>query len=248
MAGHSHWANIQRKKSKVDAKRGKVFSRWAKLLMAAAREGGSDPAMNLKLRYAIDGAKADNMPNDSIDRAVKKGAGELEGQALEEVVYEAYAPGGIAMMIETLTDNRNRTAPNIRAVLSRRGGSMANSGSVSFMFNRKAEFAIPKEGIEEDELMDVALEAGAEDITTEEADIYGITAPPEAYNDLDKALRDQGWEILDAALRSVPDNYVAIDADAATKLMNLIEGLEDDDDIVAVHHNAEFPDDFDAES
>jgi YebC/PmpR family DNA-binding regulatory protein len=248
MAGHSHWANIQRKKSKVDAKRGRVFSRWAKLIMAAAREGGSDPAMNLKLRYAIDGAKADNMPNDSIDRAVKKGAGELEGQALEEVNYEAYAPGGVALLIETLTDNRNRTAPNIRAVLTRRGGSMANSGSVSWMFKRKAEFAVPREGVDEEQLMDVALEAGAEDVTTEEAEIFGISAEPEAYNEIDQALRAQGWEILDAALRYVPDNYVEVDADAASKLTALVEGLEEDDDIQAVHHNAEFPADFEAES
>jgi len=248
MAGHSHWANIQRTKSKTDAKRGRVFSRWAKLLMAAAREGGSDASMNLKLRYAIDGAKADNMPKDSIERAVKKGAGELEGQTLDEVTYEAYAPGGVAIMIETLTDNRNRTAPNIRVVLSRRGGSMANSGSVAWMFNRKAEFAVPKEGIGEEELMELALEAGAEDITTDEAEIYGITSEPEAYNAIAAALREKGWEILDAALRYVPDNFVEIDAEAASKLLALVEGLEDDDDIQAVHHNAEFPSDFDPET
>jgi len=241
MAGHSHWANIQRTKSKEDAKRGKIFSKWAKQIMAAAREGGSDPAMNLKLRYAIDRAKADNMPKDSIERAVKKGAGELEGQTLEEVMYEGYAPGGVALLIETLTDNRNRTAPVVRAAMAKRGGSMANSGSVSYMFHRKSVFAINRKGISEDELIELALEHGAEDVNVEHQELFGIDAPPEAFIDLTKAFESKGYTILSAELRYIPDNYVPVGESEASQLLAIIDLLEEDDDIQAVHHNAEFP-------
>ncbi len=241
MAGHSHWANIQRTKSKEDAKRGKTFSKWAKHLMAAAREGGSDSSMNLKLRYAIDHAKADNMPKESIDRAIKKGAGELEGQVLEEVMYEGYAPGGVAVMIETLTDNRNRTAPIVRAAMAKRGGSIANNGTVSYMFHRKAVFALSREGVDEEQLMEVALENGAEDVTTDQEEIFGVDGPTESFMDLTQAFDAAGYEVIDAALRYIPDNYVAIDQAAATSLEAIIDLLEDDDDIQAVHHNAEFP-------
>jgi len=241
MAGHSHWANIQRNKSKMDSKRGKVFSRWAKLIMSAARSGGSDLSMNLALRYAVDRAKADNMPKDSIERAIKKGAGELDGQMLEEVVYEAYATGGVAIVIEALTDNRNRTAPNIRMVLTKRGGQIATIGSVAFMFKRKASFVLNREGIDEDELMEVALEAGADEIGMDELEIYDIEGDPENYMTLATAFADKGWVPLDAGLRYVPDTYVPIDAEASEKLQNLIDLLEDDEDVQAVHHNAEFP-------
>jgi YebC/PmpR family DNA-binding regulatory protein len=240
MAGHSHWANIQRTKSKVDAKRGKVFSKWAKLIMSAARTGGSDISMNLALRYAIERAKADNMPKDSIERAVKKGAGELEGAALEEVMYEAYAPKGVAIMIETLTDNRNRTAPNLRSILSKRGGNMANTGSVSFMFNRMAVFAIAKSAVDEEELIELALEYGAEDVTTDEEQIYGVEAEPGAFLKLKEVFDGQGWELLDASIRYIPDNTVELDQASAEKLQILIDAIEDDEDVQAVHHNAEF--------
>ena len=241
MAGHSHWANIQRTKSKEDAKRGKVFSKWAKHLMAAAREGGSDPAMNLKLRYAVDHAKADNMPKDSIERAIKKGAGELEGQVLEEVMYEGYAPGGVAVMIETLTDNRNRTAPIVRAAMSKRGGSIANNGTVSYMFHRKAVFALSREGVDEEQLLEVALENGAEDVMTDQEEIFGVEGPTESFMELTQAFEAAGYKVLDAALRYIPDNYVAVDEPTANSLEAIIDLLEDDDDIQAVHHNAEFP-------
>ncbi|MDP7063023.1 MAG: YebC/PmpR family DNA-binding transcriptional regulator [Planctomycetota bacterium] len=241
MAGHSHWANIQRTKSKMDAKRGKIFSRWAKLIMAAARTGGSDMSMNLALRYAVDRAKADNMPKDSIERAIKKGAGELEGQVLEEVVYEAYASGGIAMIIEALTDNRNRTASNVRTALTKRAGQMANSGSVAFMFKRKSTFVFGREGLDEEELMDVSLDAGAEDIDTDDPEIFSVEGDSENFMSLTKAFADKGWVPLDAGLRYVPDNYVPVDADAVEKLQKLVDLLEDDDDVQAVHHNAEFP-------
>lgn len=242
MAGHSHWANIQRTKSKVDAKRGKVFSKWAKLIMSAARTGGSDPSMNLALRYAIERAKADNMPKDSIERAVKKGAGELDGMALEEITYEAYAPGGVALMIETLTDNRNRTAPNLRHIMAKRGGSMANSGSVAWMFKRKAVFALPKEGIDEDELMELALENGADDVTTEEDNIFGVEAEPSEFLGLKAAFDEKEWELLDASIRYIPDNTVEVNAEDAEKINVLVDMIEDDEDVQAVHHNAEFTD------
>ncbi|MBC8371909.1 MAG: YebC/PmpR family DNA-binding transcriptional regulator [Planctomycetes bacterium] len=241
MAGHSHWANIQRTKSKEDAKRGKIFSKWAKHIMAAAREGGSDPAMNLKLRYAIDHAKVDNMPKDSIDRAIKKGAGELEGQVLEEVMYEGYAPGGVAVMIETLTDNRNRTAPIIRTAMSKRGGSIANNGTVSYMFRRRAVFVLNSEGLDEEQVIEVALEHGAEDVTTDHADIFGVDAPPEEFMNLTQAFEAAGYKVIDASLRYIPDNYVAVDESAANSLEAIIDLLEEDDDVQAVHHNAEFP-------
>lgn len=240
MAGHSHWANIQRTKSKVDAKRGKIFSKWAKLIMTAARSGGSDPDMNLALRYAIERAKADNMPKDSIERAVKKGAGELDGAAMEEVMYEGYAPGGVAMMIETLTDNRNRTAPNLRHILSKRGGSMANSGSVSFMFKRKALFVFARDVCDEDTLMEVALENGAEDVTTDQDEIFGVEAEPGAFLGLKEAFDAQGWETLDAAIRYIPDNTVEVSGDDADKIQAIVDAIEDDEDVQAVHHNAEF--------
>ncbi|MDA0666475.1 MAG: YebC/PmpR family DNA-binding transcriptional regulator [Planctomycetota bacterium] len=241
MAGHSHWANIQRNKSKVDAKRGKVFSKWAKLIMSAARTGGSDLGMNLPLRYAVDRAKADNMPKDSIDRAIKKGAGELDGSVMEEVVYEAYVPGGVAIIIEALTDNRNRTAPNIRMVLTKRGGTMASSGSVAFMFKRRALFAIVRAGIPEDEMIEVALENGADDVTTDQEEIFGVDGPPEEFMNLATAFADKGWETMDGGLCYVPDNYIPVDAEAADKLQIIVDLLEDDEDVQAVHHNAEFP-------
>jgi len=240
MAGHSHWANIQRKKSKMDAKRGKVFSKWAKLIMAAARVGGSDIAMNLPLRYAIERAKADNMPNESIERAVKKGSGELDGPTPEEVTYEAYAPGGVAILIEALTDNRNRTAPNLRTALTKKGGSMANSGSVSWMFKRKAIFALNKDGVEEETLMDVALENGAEDISTEVPEIFGIEGDPASFIQLKEALEGQGWELLEASLQYIPDTTVALPLEQEEKFLALIDAIEDDEDVQAVHHNAEF--------
>jgi YebC/PmpR family DNA-binding regulatory protein len=241
MAGHSHWANIQRKKSKVDAKRGKVFSKWAKLIMASARTGGSDPAMNVPLRYAIERAKADNMPNDSIDRAVKKGAGKLDGPPPEEVTYEAYAPGGVAILIEALTDNRNRTAPNLRTALTKKGGSMANSGSVAWMFKRKSVFVLERGGVDEEDLMEVALENGADDITTHETEIFGVEGDPASFIQLKEAFDAKGWTLVDASLQYIPDTMVALPMEQEDKFQALIDAIEDDEDVQGVHHNAEFP-------
>jgi YebC/PmpR family DNA-binding regulatory protein len=244
MAGHSHWANIQRTKSKMDAKRGKIFSKWAKLIMNAARNGGADPAMNLPLRYAIDGARADNMPKDSIERAVKKGAGELDGVAFEEVTYEAYGPNGVALIIEALTDNRNRTAPDLRHILDRRGGSLGSTGSVLFQFDRKAAFAVKRTGpaADEDEFMLFALELGAEDVTTEEEEILGVTAEPAMFMEIKGALEEGGYELADAAIRYIPQNQVEVSGDDCQKILDLVDALEDNDDVQSVHHNADFLD------
>ncbi len=240
MAGHSHWANIQRTKSKMDARRGKIFSKWAKLIMSAARQGGPDPDMNLALRYAIERARADNMPKDSIERAIKKGTGEGDGTALEEVVYEGYGPGGVALIIETLTDNRNRTAPDLRHILDRNGGSLGTSNSVLWNFERKAAYVLEKEGVDEEELMEFALEHGAEDIDLEDEAVIGITAEPDRFMELKGALEGQGYRLVDAALRYVPKNTVEVDAATGAKLESLIEALEDNDDVQAVHSNAAF--------
>ncbi len=242
MAGHSHWANIQRSKSKVDKRRGIVFSKWAKLIMSAARTGGGDPDANLKLRYAVDRARADNMPRDSIERAIKKGAGELEGAAPEEVLYEAYAAGGVALVIEAITDNRNRTAPNLRAILSKRGGSLANAGAVSYMFKKKAVFAITRLGVDEDEVMELALEQGADDVDSSESEIYGIEADPGLYHALKASLEGRGWELLEAELRWIPDNLTPVAAADVDALQGLLDALEEDEDVQSVHHSGDLQD------
>ncbi|MCH2112642.1 MAG: YebC/PmpR family DNA-binding transcriptional regulator [Planctomycetes bacterium] len=239
MAGHSHWANIQRKKGANDAKRGKIFSKWAKLITNAARTGGGDMDMNLSLRYAVERARADNMPKDSIDRAVKKGTGELSGNALEEVTYEAYGPNGVAIIIETLTDNRNRTAPDLRFILDRKGGSLGNSGSVMWMFERKATFAIERDGADEDELMMTALDSGAEDVTSDEAAIFGVTSDPGKFIPLKDALTEAGYTLVDSAIRYIPTNIVEVGEEEHEKLLVLLDSLEDNDDVQEVHHNAE---------
>lgn len=239
MSGHSHWANIQRRKSAVDAKRGKIFSKWAKLITTAARNGGDDLDMNLPLRYAVERSRSDNMPKDSIERAIKKGIGELGGAAFEEVIYEAYGPNGVAIIIEALTDNRHRTAPDLRYILDRRGGSLSNSGSVLWMFDRKATFAVKREGVDVDELMMTALDADAEDVTTEEQEILGVTAEPVNFIGLKTALEDAGYELVDSAIRYIPNNSVAVDETAFGKINDLMDAIEDNDDVQDVHHNAE---------
>lgn len=224
----------------MDAKRGKIFSKWAKLIMSAARQGGSDIAMNLPLRYAIERAKADNMPNDSIDRAIKKGAGELEGPQPEDVLYEAYGQGGVAIMIETLTDNRNRTIGNLRQIMVKKGGNMGNAGSVAYMFERKSTFAILRGELDEDEVMEVALEAGADDVSTEEEAIFVVEAEPGMFIPLKEAFDAKGWEMVEASIRYVPENEITVDAETTVKLQTLLDAIEDDDDVQAVHHNADF--------
>jgi YebC/PmpR family DNA-binding regulatory protein len=238
MSGHSHWATIKRKKGAVDAKKGREFSRVAKVIMAAARTGGGDPDMNLALRYAIDDARAVNMPKDNIERAIKKGTGELEGVRLEEIVYEGYGPGGVALLIETLTDNRNRTAPEIRRLFENAGGSLAGPGSVAWMFDKKGVIAVARDGVPEDRLMEIVLEAGAEDMQTLD-DLYEITCEPSAFSDIRTAIKDAGIAVESAEVTNVAKQNVTPEGGDAKRVLRLMESLEDHDDVQTVSCNFE---------
>ncbi len=244
MSGHSHWSGIKHKKAANDAKRGKVWSKVARLIIVAARTGGGDPATNLSLRYAIDKAKAANMPKDTIAKAIKKGTGEIGGQNFEDVLYEGYGPGGVAIMIEALTDNRNRTAPEVKKLFERRGGAMGTSGCVSWMFNKKGLITVNRSDANEDELMEMALAAGAEDITTD-ADVFEITCEPAAYDGLKNALQEKEIPVQVAEISMLPQSDVAVsDFDTAKKIIGLMEDLEDHDDIQNVYSNFDIPDEI----
>lgn len=240
MAGHSKWNNIKNKKGKEDAKRGKIFTKLGRYIMVAAKEGGSDPDYNPALKAAIDKAKAENMPNDNIERAIKKGAGELGADNFEEIIYEGYGPSGIAVFVECLTDNRNRTAPEIRHAFDKCGGNMGQSGSVTFMFDRKGIIAIEREdSIDEDELTMLAIELGAEDFEVEEEGFEIITAT-EDFNNVRNGLADAGYQFAMAELSYVPQTTVELtSADDIKNMERLIDMLEDNDDVQAVHHNWE---------
>ena len=235
MSGHSHWATIRRKKAGVDAKRGKLFSKLARAIIVAAKNGGSDPSMNLPLRYAIDAGLAANMTRDSIERSVKKGAGELEGTSYEEITYEGYAPGGVAIMVETLTDNRNRTGAEMRKLFEVRGGNLAGAGSVAWSFEKKGLITIATEKADEDTLMELAVEAGADDLTTA-GDVYEIICEVASFETVKKALADAEITPDSAELTSLPKQPVEIkDASAAKKLLNFMEVLDDHDDVQNVY-------------
>ena len=240
MAGHSKWNNIKNKKGKEDAKRAKEFTKLGRYIMVAAKEGGSDPEYNPSLKAAIEKAKAANMPNDNIDRAVKKGAGELGADNYEEIIYEGYGPGGIAVFAQCLTDNRNRTAPAIRHAFDKSGGNLGQAGCVTFMFDRKGMLAIERtDDIDEDELMMTAIELGAEDVQSEEAG-FEITTSPEDFNEVRDGLKESGYNFAMAELTYIPQNTIALDDETDIKNMeNLIDMLEDDDDVQEVYHNWE---------
>lgn len=242
MAGHSHWANISRKKSVIDNKRGKLWSKLAKAIIAAAKAGGADPAMNLRLRYAIDDAKAVSMPKDNIQRAVKVGIGELEGGNLDELIYEGYGPGGVAVMCEILTDNRNRTAPEIRKYFEMCGGEMGKTGCVGFLFERKGLFLVPVENATEDRLLEIALEAGADDVKSL-GDKFEVTCSPEAYNAVAEALTAAKIEPESHSLTRIPTNTVEVDdPELARKVLKLMELLDNHDDVQSVSANFNIPD------
>ena len=245
MSGHSKWHNIQAKKSKVDAKRGKIFTKIGKELAVSAKNGGSNPETNSKLRDIIAKAKANNMPQDTITRAIKKGAGEMDGVNYEEIVYEGYGPAGIAVIVEVLTDNKNRSAGNVRHAFTKHGGNMGSTGCVSFMFQGKGQLVVEKnDNLDEDELMMMALESGAEDFFSED-EVYVITTLPEDFGTVREALESNGLEFLEAELKRIPDTYTAIDEETATKFQKMLDALEDDDDVQEVYHNAEFPEGWD---
>ena len=237
MSGHSKWATIKRKKGALDAKRGKTFTKWIKEITVAARNGGGDPAGNPRLRTAILGAKGVNMPADNIERAIKKGTGELEGTTYEEVTYEGYGPGGIAILMESLTDNRNRTTGELRHMLTKNGGRMAEAGSVQWMFHSKGVLAVPRSAVDEDTLITLVLEAGAEDVDTNDPETYEITTAPQQFEAVRAALTQKGIATASAEIAKVPQNVISLsekDAEAALKLM---EVLEDHDDVQKVSSN-----------
>lgn len=236
MAGHSHFKSIKHKKAAVDAKRSKYFSKYSKALMVAARAGGGDPDKNLSLQYAIDRARAGNMPNDSIDRAIKRATGELGNVEFSEVVYEGYAPGGVAVIAEAVTDNRSRTAPEVRKVFSHNGGNLGNPGSVMYMFERKGLIGVPSTAASFDEVFEVALEAGAEDVQPGD-DQHQVTTSATSFALVKKALADKGWELSTAELAYVAQNTVTPDADTAKKVEALLSELEDNDDVQNVYSN-----------
>ncbi|SKA88376.1 DNA-binding regulatory protein, YebC/PmpR family [Clostridium sp. USBA 49] len=243
MSGHSKWHNIQAKKSKTDAKKGKIFTKIGKELIMAAK-AGSNPETNNKLRDVIAKAKANNMPQDTINRAIKKGAGEMDGANYEEIVYEGYAPGGVAVIVNVLTDNKNRSAGNIRHAFTKYGGNLGATGCVSFMFQKKGQIVIEKtDEIDEDELMMMALDAGAEDFEVED-EVYVITTSPEDFGTVREALESNGLKFLEAELKMIPNTYTAVDMETAEKIQKMLDALEDDDDVQDVYHNAEFPEGF----
>jgi len=234
MAGHSHWAGIKHKKALVDAKRGKVWSKLAKAIIVAAQMGGGDPDTNLRLRYAIDDAKSVSMPKDNIQRAIKRGTGELGGGKIEEVVYEGYAAGGVAVMCEVLTDNRNRTAPEVRKLFERGGGKMGATGCVGWKFDRRGLFTIKADATDEDTLMDIALEAGAEDVKNED-DLFEVITPVEAFQAVKTALAEAEIPTEMAEVTQIPQSTVDVEEPkVAAKVLKMIEALDDHDDIQTV--------------
>lgn len=243
MSGHSKWATIKHAKGAADAKRGQLFTKFIKEISIAARMGGGDPAANPRLRTAILKARAANMPKDNIERAIKKGTGELGGAVYEEKLYEGYGPGGVAILVEVLTDNNNRAAANVRNIFSKSGGNLGATGSVAYMFNRKGVIEYDAEAVKEDEVMEVALEAGAEDIVAEDG-VITVTTDPADFEGVLEVLQGKGYESVSAEVAMVPDMYSSVDTETATKLQKLIDRLEEDDDVQNVYTNADFPEGF----
>jgi YebC/PmpR family DNA-binding regulatory protein len=243
MSGHSKWATIRRKKGALDAKRGKLFTKLIKELTIAAREGGGDPAGNPRLRLAVDNAKAANMPADNIERAIKKATGELEGTTISELTYEGYGPGGIALLVEVATDNKNRTVAEVRHLFSKHGGNMGESGSVAWMFEKKGVISLPKQNKSEDDILEIVLNAGAEDLHTED-EFFEIQTDVESFEPVRKALLDNNLSLDNASLQWIAKNTINIAGENAEKMMKLIEGLEDCDDVQNVYSNADFDEEF----
>lgn len=246
MAGHSHWAGIKHKKALIDNKRGKVWSKLSKAIIVAAKMGGGDPNMNIRLRYAIDAAKAVSMPKDNIERAIKSGTGELDGGNLDEILYEGYGPNGVAILCEILTDNRNRTAPEIRKMFELADGNLGATGCVSWMFDRKGLFTIPTDSTDEESLMELALEAGAEDVKRVD-DNFEIICDPGDYQQVAEALAESSLKCDVSEITRIPQNTVDLDVDSARKVLKLLERLDDHDDVQSVSANFNITDEAMAE-
>ncbi|UTC61545.1 YebC/PmpR family DNA-binding transcriptional regulator [Treponema sp. OMZ 787] len=243
MSGHSKWATIKHAKGAADAKRGQLFTKFIKEISIAAKMGGGDPATNPRLRTAVLKARAANMPKDNIERAIKKGTGELGAVNYEELLYEGYGPGGVAVLVEVLTDNKNRTAASVRNIFTKSGGNLGATGSVAYMFNRKGVIEYDAEVVSEEAIMDAALEAGAEDIAAEDG-VITVTTDPNDFASVLEALQEKGFESVSAAVSMVPDTYVALDADTTQKALKMIDKLEEDDDVQTVSTNIEIPEGF----
>jgi YebC/PmpR family DNA-binding regulatory protein len=247
MSGHSKWHNIKAKKSKVDAQRGKIFTKLTRELVIAAREGGSNPETNLRLRVAIDKARAANMPRDNIDKAIAKGAGNLEGQEFVEALYEGYGPGGVAVLVEVTTDNKNRTAADIRRIFSRHGGTLAESGAVSWQFERKGVIEVNKNQVPSiDDLMLELIDFGVDDIV-EEDDVVTIYTQPDSLSKVLDYLSQANIEVSSAELSFIPKNYISVSEDDGRKILSMLEELDDNDDVQEVYTNAELPEVLESE-
>ena len=236
MSGHSKWATIKHKKGALDAKRGKAFTRLIKEITIAAKNGGGDPDSNPRLRTAVAAAKAENMPADNIKRAIQRGTGELPGATYEEFLLEGYGPGGVALLLDINTDNRNRTVSEIRHVFGKNGGNMAEAGAVSWMFHKKGDLSIPKSGAKEDDLMGIVLEAGAEDLK-DDGESWEVVTDPSAFEAVVEALKKAGIQPASAEVAMIPQNYIKIEGQQATQMIRLVEALEEHDDVQNVHSN-----------
>ncbi len=242
MSGHSKWANIKHKKGAEDAKRGKVFTKVVKEIIVAARLGGGDPNANPRLRTVLLKAKAANLPKDNVERAIKKGTGDLEGVNYEELSYEGYGPGGVAVLVESLTDNKNRTVADVRHLFNKYNGNLGENGCVGWMFDKKGWFSVAKAGVDEEELMMTALDAGAEDVKDEDDENFEIITAPDDYEAVKEALEKASIEIIDSEITMLPQNYVSISGKEAESMMKLMDALEDNDDVQKVYTNADIPD------
>ena len=239
MSGHSKWANIKRKKGANDAIRGKITTKIGREITIAVRMGGADPTGNMRLKLALSKAKSNNIPKDNINRAIQKGLGATDGANYEELTYEGYGPGGTAIMLDILTDNRNRTAADIRHIFSKHGGNLGETGCVGWMFKKKAVFVVEKETFDdEDALMELVLEAGADDLKNEE-DVFEILGEPEAFDDIEAALGEKGIETVSAEVTMVPDNTVKVEGDASVKMQKMLDALDENDDVQEVYGNYE---------
>lgn len=246
MSGHSKWATIKHAKGAADAKRGQLFTKFIKEISIAARMGGGDPNANPRLRTAILKARAANMPKDNIERAIKKGTGEIGASVYEELTYEGYGPGGVAVLVDVLTDNKNRAAADVRNIFNKSGGNLGATGSVSYMFKRKGVIEYDGEKYTEDQIMEIGLDVGAEDVSSEDG-VITVTTDPADFATVLEALQEKGLESVSAEIQMVPDTYTSVDADTTAKVMKLIDRLEENDDVQNVYSNIDIPDDYQAE-
>ena len=244
MSGHSKWSTIKHKKGAADAKRGKLFTRIIKELTVAARSGGGDPDGNPRLRSAIVEAKANNMPKDNISNAIKRGTGEIEGASYEELTYEGYGPGGVAIIVEAMTDNTNRTTPEIRHMIEKHGGNLGTPGSVKFQFERKGVITIEKSATTEDKLMELALEAGADDLNTDDPEVFEVYTSPESFDAVRQAIEKGGIAMVEAKVGMVPGTYVKVDESKSKAMMKLMDLLDDHEDVQNVWTNFQYPEEM----